>query len=379
MCEHRSLTRLGRLLLDGFLSLNRDILVPVRRSPCDKHLSVIPCSEAYLSSSKDVEQFLPVPLVPFEIGKNEFFQNLKRRRWIEEITDPIIAEKIRQSVFLLDEFVALLRWLCSLAPAHRLYVKEILSDVRFRDTRQSAIVHLDNVQFYDTLNRPSLPLPQNVLPSTIVTHLSREDLEKRLSLSSLSLEALIDFYLLANQEHLFLTETTSPILLSLLSERWHQCNDGQRTKIKERLSALRCIPTSEGMRCANESYIRSSSLADNVPTILLHVPQLSLDESVREKQRWMDYPVSLEFLKSIGCRTIHLPTLSNVSTSDSDLTTSNTTSVQLFVEELLQHRKGMSDNDLRALKENECLPGQFFDVFTLGFSSLLFSSLQEEH
>ncbi|CAF1674332.1 unnamed protein product, partial [Adineta ricciae] len=55
---------IGRILVEGFFSSDKDILVPVRRCPTDKHLSLIPSSEAYLIRNDRLEKFLPIPLVP---------------------------------------------------------------------------------------------------------------------------------------------------------------------------------------------------------------------------------------------------------------------------------------------------------------------------
>jgi hypothetical protein len=283
----------GRLILDGFFSSDKDILVPVKRSPSDHHLSLIPSTEAFLANSKHIQTFLPVPLVPFEIGKNDFFKTLKRRQWIEEINNETILIKIHQSILSFDEFIGLLRWLCTNDINNKSYIKQILSKISYRETRQTSIIKLENIEYYDTLNLSSLPLPPNVLPSNIVAHIYREDLKRSLSLSSISAKSLIEFYLTENEHHLFLNENTSTILLSFISQRWNQFNQTESNRIKDILSNLKCIPTSQGMKIPNESYIRSTNLSSHLSIIKLYIPQIEINN----KEESIEYPVSIEFIK----------------------------------------------------------------------------------
>jgi hypothetical protein len=335
--------------------LNNDLLVPVRRSPSDKHLSLIPSTEAYLTNSKHIQTFLPIALVPFELVKNDFFKTLKSRRWIEEINNEIISTKIHEIILSLDEFVGLLRWLCTNDVNHKSYIKEVLQQIRYRESRQSNIIKLEKVEYYDSLNINSLPLPSNVLPSNIVAHIAREDLQKRLSLSSISVKYLIEFYLVESQHYLFENENTSMILLSFISQHWNQFNETETNKIKSILSTIRCIPTTKGMKLTNESYIRSTNLSSDLPIITLFIPQISLNDNLKQNQ---EYSVSIEFLKSIGCRTIHIPTLTNhLNKTQSDIPEENSQTVQNLIQTLLKQRKNLSNNDIIALKNNQCIPG----------------------
>ncbi|CAF1063458.1 unnamed protein product [Didymodactylos carnosus] len=348
---------IGRLLVDGFFSSKNDILVPVKRSPSELQLSLVPSSQAFLANSKYIHAFLPVSLVPFDIGKNDFFKILKKHRLIDEIDLATILAQLHESILLSNEFIGLLRWLCSNEINNKSYVKEILSIVRFRETIQSPIIKLEKLEFYDIFNLPSiLPLPSNVLPANIAGHLSREELQKRLSLSVLLIKTLVHFYLHENQQHLFRNEITATILLSFISQRWNQLNDSEWTIIKTILSNIRCIPTSQGMKLPNESYIRSSNLSADLSIISLYVPQTTINENgAKNDNGSTDNPVSIEFLKYIGCRTIHVPTLANTQTTHSTLPSASPQTIQMFIEELLKQRKNMSDGDLTALKQRTTL------------------------
>jgi len=342
----------GRLILDGFFSSDKDILVPVKRCPSDNHLSLIPSTEAYLSNSKHIQSFLPVPLVPFEIGKTEFFKTLKRRQWIEEINHEIILNKIHQIILSLDEFIGLLRWLCTNDVNNKSYIKQILSKIHYRESRQSPIIKLENVEYYDTLNISLLPLPSKVLPSNVVAYISREDLQKRLSLSPISSKTLIEYYLLENQHHLFLNETTSKIILNFISQRLNEFNKIELNQMKDILSNLKCIPTNKGMKIPNESFIRSSNLSSDLAIIKLYIPQIELNN----KEESTEYPISIEFLKSIGCRTIYIP-ITNNSNEQLNISSEHFQTNQNLIEDLLKQRKNLSENDLKALKHNQCIFG----------------------
>ena len=275
---------------------------------------------------------------------------LKRRQLIREIDDQTIATNIHESILTLNELIGLLRWLCTndSRTHNSSYIKEILSEIYYRDTDQSPIIQLEKVEFYDTLNITCLPLPTNVLPSNIVSHLSREDLQRRLSLSEIPMKKLIEFYLLNDQQYLFEKELTSRILLHSLSQHWAEFNENEFNRIKNILAKVKCIATSQGMKFPSESYLPSSNLSDHLPTI----------------EQSIEYPLSTEFLKTIGCRTLHLPTM-GYSPSAKDQT------LESFIQDLLQQRPHMSETDLDALRNNSCLTGysELIDFEKICFSA----------
>ncbi|CAF1439050.1 unnamed protein product [Adineta steineri] len=339
---------IGKFLLDGFFSFDEDIRVPVQQYPSDDELLLISSREVYVSNSKHIEKFLSIPLVPFDIGQNEFIQILKHHERIQDINNEIILEKIRQSIFLYDELIELLHWLCTTIFQNKSYIKEILSEICYRETYQSSIIQLENIQFYNTLNLSSLlPLPSNVLPSNIVNHISQQDLQRKLSLSKLSIKTLIQFYLVDNQHYLFENEITSKILLHFLSQHWIQFNSNESNHIKTILSKLKCISTNQGMKLPQESYIPSSNISENLPII-----------SSEDNE---EYPLSIEFFKSIGCRTMHFPTTTY--NSSFIKSTDNNETLQNFIQDLLKQRKTMSDTDLNSLKNNSCLIGTTLEYY----------------
>lgn len=335
------------------MSSSKPILVPVRRFPSQNQLSLVPASEAFLSTSKYFETFLSLPIVPFHIGQTNFFNMLKRREQIRELNHEIVSSKIHESILRLEEIIALCRWLCSNENIDKRLIKEILSELYYRETQQSSIIQLEKVEFYDDLHGWSLPFPPNVLPSMIASHLSRDDLEKRLSLSRIPRRMLLDFYLHTSQQSLFEDEPTSRILLNFISEHWTQFHDADTKKMKEVLSKLKCIPTTHGMKVPSDSYLRSPNLSPDLPIITLNLSE----RSVGDEQISIEYPVKVKVLKAIGCRTIHVPTSHNCFSERSTTESDKDHSLENFIKDLLQQRKHMSDTDLHALRSTPCLTG----------------------
>jgi hypothetical protein len=111
------------------------------------------------------------------------------------------------------------------------------------------------------------------------------------------------------------------------------------------------------MKSPNESYIQSPNLSPDLPIIILYIPQVTNNDNLKGKQLSNEYPVSIDFLKSIGARTIHVPTLSSTINTQSNLSSDNSQTLQTYIQNLVQQRKTMSENDLRALKHNHCITG----------------------
>ncbi|CAF4407088.1 unnamed protein product, partial [Adineta steineri] len=143
--------------------------------------------------------------------------------------------------------------------------------------------------------------------------------------------------------------------LNFISSNLKQFNHNEITQIKSYLSNIKSIPTTKGIKTPNESYIQSNNLSSNLPIITLYIPQI--ENNKQQQQQSTEYPVSLDFLKSIGCRTIHVPTLTNSINNQENTSqdNNNTQTLQTFIQDLLQQRKNMSENDLKALKHNHCI------------------------
>ncbi|CAF3997273.1 unnamed protein product [Rotaria sp. Silwood2] len=357
---------IGSILVDGFFSTNKDVLVPVKRSPTDINLSLIPSTQAYIANSKHIHSFLSLPLVPYELSKNGLFQALKDRDLIIEVDNELIESTITTTILLSNQFVEFLHWLSSQNNDDKQYIKRLLSIVRFRETNNSSIITLEKLKNYDNFNISIiLPLPSHVLPASVAAYLSREELQKQLSLIPLTLKDFLHYYLLKNQLYLFTKENTSTCLLHIISKHSGQLNKTEWNKLKTTLSTITCIPTNQGMKIPNESYIPSSILSSDLPIIILNVPQNLTDDdddddNDDDKQSIienMEYPVSAEFLKRLGCRTLNVQSFVHARSSLTNSTSSNSHTMKILIQHLMEERDNMSEGDFNALKQSECLRG----------------------
>ena len=293
---------LGEILQDGFCSMSDDLLVPVRRSPLDKHYSLIPSSEAFLSPWKALEDFLAIPLIPHSLSKENFFQMLKSRRWINLIDEQTLKEQIRQRIFSRKELICLLQWLSKNEMNNRSIIVELLSQLKYRSPSND-LLQLQSLKFYAKSQFSSLPLSSSVLPFDLVEHLTLDDLEQGLKLTSISFKDLTQFYLQQEQKHLFKDEKICPFILHFLSKHWNQFQDKEKQIIVDVLSTQPSIPTNLGIKLPCESYLPSLNLQENLPRIELHIPQLSLDKTTTTtnngKEELLQNSVSLEFLQSV--------------------------------------------------------------------------------
>ena len=333
----------------------------MKRSPTASHLSLLPSPQAYVADSQYIHSFLSLPLIPSDLSENGLFRALKERDLIAEVTAELLESTLVTSVLLAEQFVAFLHWLSSTPHEDKQYVKRLLAIVRFRETSDSPLITLEKLKFYDNFPIPSIvPLPSNVLPASIAMYLSREELQKQLNFSPLTLKEFLHFYLLKSQQHLFTQENTSSCLLSVISKHSGQLNKTEWTKFKTTLTPIACIPTSQGMRVPNESYVPSAMLSADLPIITLNVPQnLTEDEEdgEEEKQSNLDNPVSAEFLKRLGCRTVNVQSFVQARSSLTNGTSASSQSMKTFIEHLMEERENMSEGDFNALKQSECLRG----------------------
>ncbi len=355
----------GVAILNGFFASKQDILVPVKSKPSITQLSVLPSSKAYLTYSKQIHSFLSLPLIPCEFSKNGLFNELKQRALIQETSLDLIQRTISQCNLEAVELIELLHWLCtSDINNNKQFIKRIFSSITFRDNESSKLVNLKNIEFYTTFNVSSfLPLPANVLPVTITSHISNDDLSKKLLLKIFTFDALLDFYCLENQRNLLLDSNTVVCVFILISKHWTQIDKSKWETVKKTLSTIECIPTTQGMKIPKESYIRSPILSSDLSIITLNVVESmarkdDVDGHADILDQHLDDRVLAEFLKSIGCRTINIQSFINHQNMHSGSSLSSTQSLQMLIKHLLDEKSNMSNEDIEALKHSQCFPGQ---------------------
>jgi hypothetical protein len=123
------------------------------------------------------------------------------------------------------------------------------------------------------------------------------------------------------------------------------------------------------MKIPNESYVPSSILSSDLAIITLNVPQNLPDDDDEDGDKQSiientENPISAEFLKRLGCRTLNVQSFVH---SRSSLTnSSNSHSMKSLIEHLMEERDNMSEGDFNALKQSECLRGKF-KYFSLSY------------
>jgi hypothetical protein len=321
---------------------------------------VVSSTQAFLADSKHIHEFLSIPLVPFELAKNQLFTALKERRLIKIADKSIVEKQLVSSILLCNELIELLKWLCSNNINDRSYIKRVLSIVRFRETVNSPVTSFGQMKYYDASGISlTLPLPTNVLPTSIAGHFPQEQLHHNLFLLPCTFKDLVNFYLLEKQHYLFRDPKTATSLLSHLSKDAGHFSERQWAEIKSILFVLKCIPTTQGMKLPNESYMPSNTLKLDLPAIKLNILPDKATNNQTDASNSNENLVSVHFLKQIGCRMLDIQSIIDYSRRDAgNMTTLNPESMQLLVENLIKERSNMSDTDFNDLKHSKILQGE---------------------
>lgn len=357
------------MLVDGFLSSRENILVPVAEIPSISQLSVLPSSQAYLASSEHIHKFLAVPLVPFRLLTNTLFTRLKEHGLIQSVSHDLIKSTVASCDLSVEEVIELLHWLCTdEVKNEKRFIERILSFILFHDDEASSKI-MENVKFYDGFNVPTiLPLPINVLPTRLARHISNDDLHQKLSLTALTLDSLLDFYLHEDQRFLWGSQTTVVCLFNLISKYWSQLDKSKREAMKNTLSNIKCVPTTQGMKIPKEAYIRSPILSSDLALIELSVVK-SMDEvdvhataissgRTTTLVEASDNRVLAEFLKNLGCRTINIQSFVGNHKAKSNALSPSKNRLQMLVQLLVDEFDNLSEADIEAIKYTECFPGR---------------------
>jgi hypothetical protein len=280
---------------------------------------------------------------------------LKKRHLIQEVNYDIIRRTISTGNLRSNEFVELLHWLCTDEVSNnKEFIQSILSIIRFRDNDDSPINTLKNLKYYnEIILSPLLPLPSNVLPARMTARISKDDLNKHLSLIPLTMDNLLNFYFHDDQKYLLTDPNKVVYLFNLISRHMTDIQPIMSSQMKMKLSKIECIPTDKGMTLPKESYIRSRILSSDVAVITLNVVK---DMLAHHDQS--DDQVSIGLLKFIGCRTIHVQSFIDNQASGSKGSQSIKENFLVFLHYLIDSHKDMSEEDIEALKKSRCFAGE---------------------
>ncbi|CAF2700718.1 unnamed protein product [Rotaria sp. Silwood2] len=328
-----------------------DIVVPVKNKPSDDYLTLVHSSKAFLANSNQIQTFLTLPLIPFQLTSNGLFITLAIRGLLDYADKSMVEKILMASVLSIPQFIALVNWLFSNDVADEVYAKRILSIVCFHNPSDSRGYLFRIIKYYDALKIPLLlSLPTNVLSRDISALLSIEQLERQLSLSPVKFKDLFDFYFHNHQLSMFQDPEISPQLLSFLSRYSGQFTETEWTTMKTVLYTVPCIPTTKGMKMSCESFVPSALVSPKLPVIVLNIPQANPDNNDEHLNENIENPVSIYFLKRIGCRMLSIDIFDN----DQDVSMQSQ-SMEIFIQKLIKERKNMSETDFNELKQKKSL------------------------
>ncbi|CAF1578903.1 unnamed protein product, partial [Adineta ricciae] len=349
---------IGQMIVDGFFASDTDILVPVQMKPSEEVLSVLPSTKAFLCNSKQLYGFLVLPLIPFQLKTNGLITTLVSRHLIDYVDKSMIERTLMTSVLSPSQFTQLLHWLFGNGIINDEYTKRVLSNVCLHDANNHPSgIPLKNIEYYDVLNIPSLlPTPLNILPKDISTILSQEQLEQQLGLLPLKLKYILDFYLHNKQLRQITSSETFPCLLSLISTHSSQLTQDEWTTIIKTLSMTVCIPTTQGMKLPREAFVLSASVSPQLPCIILNILRSNENNKDKQSNENLENPVSIQFLKRIGCRMVNLDVFDDDNDDHSSASFDSET-MRTFIQTLIKERMNMSPADFDALKEKPSLKG----------------------
>ncbi|CAF3536801.1 unnamed protein product [Rotaria socialis] len=342
----------GKAIIEGFFVLKNDVFLPTQQKPSDKCLTLVPSTTAFLARSKRIHKFLSLPLIPFQLVDSSFIRTLEKWALINIADRSIIEKKLLSSILSKDELIELIQWLFSEDVADKLYAKRILLIISFNDPCSHCNIKFGTIQYYDALNTPSmLPLPSNTLPRDITAVFSKDQLENQLSLIPLKLIDLVNSYCKGDMSRLISDPKLNPYFLSFVSTCLSQINKQQLTQIKQLLSKCVCIPTTKGMKIPRESFIPSELTSPELPVVLLNIIQTDTDNNEQLSQD-LENPVTLAFLKQIGCRMFNIHAL-----DDNRVGSDRFPDLKKLIRLLIKERDNMIEEDFSELKVKKIFRG----------------------
>lgn len=345
--------QIGEALFNGFFSDNVDVQVPVRSSSNGTSFTLFSSSSAFLSTSPDLEAFLSLPLVPFELIQCGLFSQLKKTAKIREITNEEIISALSKQVIDSEGLIHLMRWLRKEHNNDKTFLYHVRDVTRFQESHNSSVVLMKQIQYYDGYQvSKHLPLPTFCLPASIACQFSADDLRLYFSLNTFPLQSYLQFYLSPEQLYLFCNARTSEDLLRFFCKYSSQLTESDWKILKDKLGQIKCILTSQGMKFPNESYIPSSFSNDDVPLITFQ-----FSTSAKDKEH--DPSIFTTFLKRIGCRMCDVRLMLNARNhrQAGQSEAPSTANMKEMIRSLLAERSELSENDLKALREEKFLTG----------------------
>lgn len=342
--------QIGDLIVDGFFSSKKEILVPRREKANDENLTLANSKTLHVSKSASVHTFLRISFVPPEFNDHGLIKAMLERHLMTLTSEALIKQTLASNTLSPTDFVGLMQWIYSENSKPDSDAKSILSVVRIHNKNLSSNVAFPTIHYYDALDAAfDFNLPENVLPLEYSALLTKEDMEKKLMLKRFDLKVLQNVYFENTRCAVLENPKQGPYLISLISRHFDDLSSEDADRIIRILSSTECIPTTKGMRQPKASFIPSDSLRKDLAIVSLNIKGATND--VPETESFKRSCVSENFLKKIGCRSLDIDSITATQRIGVDA------QLKKFVKELLC-QPTLSESDKHILRTKKSFQGK---------------------
>ncbi|GBB83155.1 hypothetical protein RclHR1_00010037 [Rhizophagus clarus] len=231
---------------------------------------VLPISNVRIPNPEMTGFIKTVPVVPqfmFDHCYTFFKKARDTMKLIKELTLQDVFLELSSRTLSEDEMIDLLKWWISYKSKG--YIVRSTENTQFMQLARfgSKSQSLSTIHYF--LNPTKIPLdidvPVDVLPFTISKNLRKQDLEKWIGLSELSLINWARF--IVKKSDLELDPTFAKKVIQILGEGFSNISQTDKEVIQQLFANKKCIPTKLGMKIPNEAYFKDVNLFPDLPIV----------------------------------------------------------------------------------------------------------------
>jgi hypothetical protein len=232
---------------------------------------VFPISNVRIPNS-EMEGFIKkVPTVPKIIFDQcgIFFEKAKEKKLIEGLTLQDVFCELESRELSEDELMKLMKWWISYKKGNSVSSSEITQFMRLARIGSRALNTIRYV-LNPGIIPPDVDIPDVVLSYSISKHFERQDLERYIGWSELTLVDWARF--IVKKSNLETSPTFARRVHQILAKGLNNTSRNNKEIIRQLFVEKRCVPTNCGMEFPNKAYFESASLFPNLPTIQFEKP-----------------------------------------------------------------------------------------------------------
>ncbi|RGB34624.1 hypothetical protein C1646_143658 [Rhizophagus diaphanus] len=231
---------------------------------------VLPISNVRIPNPAMAGFIKTVPVVP-KIIFDQCYTFFKKARdtmkLIKELTLQDVFHELSSRTLSEDEMTDLLKWWISYRSRGSFVrvteISQFMQLARFGNNSRS----LNTIRYF--LNPAVIPsemdVPVDVLPFNISKNLKKQDIEKLVGWSELSLINWANF--IVKKSDLERDPTFAKKVIQILGEGLSNISQTDKEIIQQLFACKKCIPTKFGMKIPNEAYFKEVDLFSDLPTI----------------------------------------------------------------------------------------------------------------